>query len=148
MATTLSFTLSAPLTAPAAQALPARSFERAELFASCAGRLAALAAHQHGYGEAGAERTQALVETFEMMLDATLPDAYADGVPEGQSDKWRNWGWRETAMLLAASHSSYDTLSADDASDALAERIAACTSVVLSDGAVHGHVMRTESPMR
>lgn len=112
------------------------------------GRLSALAAHQVGFGEGNASATRDLVDTFSMMLEATLPAAYEDGVPEGEPDRWRNQGWSEMAALLAQAHFSFDTLSADAAADALNSRVEACTSAVLSTGTEMRHVIRTESPTR
>ncbi len=136
------------IAATSAEALPTRAFERAELFAACAGRLSALAAHQDGFGEPGAQTTRALVVTFEDLLDATLPGAYADGVPEEEPVKWRNRGWSEMASLLARSHFSFDAQSADEAAAALSARLEDCTSAVLPTGTEHRHVIRTESPTR
>ncbi|MCA0869739.1 hypothetical protein LCL97_02780 [Seohaeicola saemankumensis] len=84
-----------------AAALPARSFERAEVFATCSGRLAALATRQRALRDAGAHDSQRLASLFDMLLDATMPDAIAQGVPVGQGTLWRSRGWGEMAGLLA-----------------------------------------------
>lgn len=140
------------IAATSVQALPARAFERAEFFANCAGRMTALAVHQDGFGETGAPAMQELAETFEVLLDATLPAAYAEGVPATDPDRWRNRGWTEMAALLTQVHLSFDTISSDAAAEALNARVTSCTSALLPTAVEHRHehrhIIRTQSPMR
>lgn len=121
------------LVASAAAALPTRSFERAEVFATCAGRLAALSAHQSAYDEPRPGLTDGMIETFEALLEAVLPDALAEGVPEDQAGKWRSGGWSEVAALLSIVHYSFDARKADRAELALAQRLAECTRLLLPE---------------
>ncbi|MEX0286557.1 MAG: hypothetical protein AB3N23_18270 [Paracoccaceae bacterium] len=134
--------------ATSAHSLPARAFERAELFASCSGRLEALATHQNGFGVGRYDLTRELVATFELMLDATLPMALEQGVPENQAEKWRSQGWVEMAALLAQANFSFDSQVAERMTEALNDRIAECTSVVLSGGTDLSYVTQTQNPTR
>ncbi len=137
------------LAAASAQALPARAFERAELFANCSGRLSALATHQSGYGEGTFQQTRDMAEMFDMMLEAVLPHALDEGMPQNQITLWRSQGWGEMAGLLTQAHFSFDTISADAAMAALDERVLACTSVMLPNEPTElGHLMRSTSPTR
>ncbi|TDK43200.1 hypothetical protein [Antarcticimicrobium luteum] len=114
-----------------AAALPARAFERAEIFATCSGRLAALATRQRALNEAGADGNAQLARAFESLVEATMPDAVDDGVPPGHDRVWRGRGWGEVAGLLADVDYSFDASRAERALIAVEARIAACRGVLL-----------------
>lgn len=117
------------------QALPARSFERAELFATCSGRLAALATRQRGLNDEAANTSARLSDEFDLLLDATLPFAVADGMPHDQGRIWWSRGWSEVAALLSDMDHSFDTGLSDRARKAVDDRIRACTAVLIgADG--------------
>lgn len=114
-----------------AAALPARSYERAEIFATCSGRLAALATRQRALNEAGADGNAQLARAFETLVEATMPDAVDDGVPPGHDRVWRGRGWGEVAGLLADVDYSFDAGRAERALVAVEARIEACRDVLL-----------------
>lgn len=115
----------------AAAALPARSFERAELFATCTGRMPAIAARQQSHGEDGAQQNALLCDEFEMLLEAVQPSALNDGVPEAQLSKWRSRGWVEIANHLNDLDTSFDARRASRAKHALERQITNCRDVLL-----------------
>lgn len=132
--------LSAALAAPvlsgatalqAAPAMPVFSHQRAQVFALCSGRLAALASHQKSSRNAAAPESQRLREEFDMLLDAVLPHAMEEGVPEDQAARWRSQGWREIAGYLADQAYSFDARIAENARVAAADRIAECRELLL-----------------
>ena len=118
--------------AEAAPGLPAFSHQRAELFAKCSGRLAALASHQRSMRLDDAGENDRLRAEFDMLLEAVLPDAYDQGVPSGQEDRWRSQGWSEIAGHLANQLYSFDAGIADYARQAAEVSIARCRDLVLA----------------
>lgn len=120
------------LTATTALALPGTPWKRAEVFATCSGRMAALATRQQALQDPGYPATQTSRETFDLLLDATLPSAIAHGVPEGQALRWHSVGWSEVAVLLADADYSFDSLRAEKARQALDLRIQDCNALILS----------------
>lgn len=117
--------------ADAAFALPVFSHQRAELFATCSGRMAALAAHQRSMRKDDAMDTQRLYEDFEVMLDATMPHALEDGVPITQPQLWRSRGWAEMAADLAEMHYAFDQDLSDLASRKVSVKLDACRDILL-----------------
>jgi len=116
-----------------AAALPVRSYERAEVFATCSGRLAAFAARQRGLNQDAGE-TARLARAFDMLVEATMPDAVEDGVPPGHDRIWRGRGWGEVAALLADADYSFDAVRAQRARVEIQARIADCRAVLLPSG--------------
>ncbi|MGV6849570.1 MAG: hypothetical protein ACWA5A_14445 [Marinibacterium sp.] len=119
------------LAAPAASALPAFSFQRAELFATCSGRLAALATHQRSRGDVNAQESQRLREEFDLLLQAVMPEAVDQGVPSGQAQRWRSQGWSEIAGYLADMHYSFDLNVSELAQETAQDRIGQCRDLLL-----------------
>ncbi|MGC9370741.1 MAG: hypothetical protein ACP5DX_14475 [Paracoccaceae bacterium] len=119
------------LMASATLALPGTPWKRAELFATCSGRLAAMAAHQQAMDQPGWTATLDRRDSFDLMLEATLPEAIAHGVPRDEAKRWRAHGWTEIAVLLADSSYSFDEGRARRARAALQARIGDCQSVLL-----------------
>lgn len=115
----------------AASALPAFSYQRAELFAVCSGRLAALASHQRSIRSTSAADNTRLQQDFDLMLDAVMPDAVDQGVPWGQAQRWRSEGWSEMAGYLADVHYSFDTTVSVQARAAADARVRECRNLVL-----------------
>lgn len=120
--------------AAAAAPLPAQAHERAELFATCSGSLKALATRLHATGDPRAEATERMSVDFEMLLEATLPAALDDGVPERLPERWRHTGWNETAYLLSEVHYAFDAGRSERARAVLRERLNACRDVLLPAG--------------
>lgn len=119
------------LAATAVTAFPTTPWKRAELFAICTGRLSALEASQKAERSPEAETTQRLRSDFEVMLEATMPEAEKHGVPPVQARLWQVNGWTEVAALLADAHYSFDVGRADRAARALDARITDCRALVL-----------------
>lgn len=119
------------LTATAATALPGTAFEQAEVFATCSGRLSALATNQKALNNPASPKTQQVRDDFDLMLDATLPIAIEQGVPPSQPTQWRSSGWSEIAALLADAQYSSDVARAQRAEAAIEQRIEACHALLL-----------------
>ncbi len=102
-----------------------------EIFAICSGRMEAMATRERAHARPEAAEIERLRSTFETLLEATLPDAIADGVGAGQAALWRNGGWREIAGLLADVDYSLDQRRADMAQNMLRRHIANCRALLL-----------------
>ncbi|ALG89846.1 MULTISPECIES: hypothetical protein [Actibacterium] len=119
------------LTAPAALALPGSPSQRAEFFATCAGRLAALETRQRATQSPDVGKTEALRADFDLLLEATLPDAVDYGMPPAQATQWRSLGWGEIATLLADADYSFDAGRAARARQMIDRRILDCNALIL-----------------
>jgi len=109
-----------------ALALPQSPSQRVQLFASCLGTLHAVAdqsAHR-------SDKTQTLIAHFEALLDATLPDALAYGMPESMMWQWRVAAQQGHGLMLIQAHYGADTYAAAQAKHATAASLAACQKVV------------------
>ncbi|MBO9397494.1 hypothetical protein J7399_13980 [Shimia sp. R9_1] len=115
----------------AASSLPIWPHQQAQAFATCSGRISALTTHQRAVQNPEADGNAALVETFDLMLEAVLPDALPDEDGTQVSVQWRAQGWSEVAGLLAHSFYSFDRGVAERAEAALVQRIADCRNMVL-----------------
>lgn len=120
-------------TATGTPAMPGTPWKRAEVFATCSGRLAALSARQQAEDDPGWQDTLRQRDMFDMMLEATLPRAVQYGVPEDEPLRWRSSGWSETAVLLSNVSYSFDEGRVARARAALAARIADCTGLLLGE---------------
>lgn len=117
--------------ATAAPPMPGTPWKRAEVFATCSGRLAALAVRQQANRDPDWAHTRDLRDMFDLMLDATLPAAVDHGVPQDEPLRWRSAGWTEAAVLLADISYSHDSHRAERAAAALEARITDCTGLLL-----------------
>lgn len=115
----------------AAHPFPTEPHQRAELFAVCSGRLAALSTRLGALDDPGAAEAKRLAGDFATLLDATLPAALAAGVPPNQPERWRASGWGEAAHLLAEARYSFDRRRAARAEAALAARLDDCRALIL-----------------
>ncbi|KIC41802.1 hypothetical protein RA28_20715 [Ruegeria sp. ANG-S4] len=113
------------------EALPQGSKDRAELFATCSGRMEALAARHRGRKEDDAILVTDMQQEFDLMLQAVLPWALSDGVDEIQPARWRVQGWVQVAYLLADIDYSLDAQITEGAKRQLHHRIAECRAVLL-----------------
>ncbi len=121
------------IAAHAAFALPAFSYQRAEVFAVCAGRMAALAAHERNMHDTHAPDIQRMQDEFDLLLDAIMPYAVDDGVPVNQARLWQAQGWTEMAGYLAEMHYSFDTTIVQLANEAADDRIGQCRGLLLPE---------------
>lgn len=101
------------------------------MFATCSGRLSALATRQRAHAQNEALATTEQSALFETLLEAVLPDALHDGVPVSQPAQWRSQGWTEVAALLAEMDYSFDARMAARAQQAVQQRINSCRAVLL-----------------
>lgn len=122
--------LSIVLTAPAL-ALPYSPSQRAQLFADCAGRLAALEEHQRMFDGPASEQTQNVIRVFEALLDAVMPDAIEYGMPGRQVWSWRVNAKQAQSLLLNRSTFSQDDRAIERAKAASEHYIAECEKLVL-----------------
>ncbi|MAY87401.1 MAG: hypothetical protein CML02_11870 [Pseudooceanicola sp.] len=119
------------LSGTAANAVPSRSQERVEVFATCSGRLAALATRQRAWDDPDAAENERLRDLFDLMVDTILPDALRDGTAETQPRQWRTNGWSEMAVLLAEADYALDQRRVDRAHRLLEQRLRICRALVL-----------------
>ncbi|RBI87100.1 hypothetical protein DRV85_02955 [Rhodosalinus halophilus] len=115
----------------AGHAFPVEPYKRAEIFAVCSGRLAALATRLEAEGDPAAVEARGLAADFSVLLEASMPAALEAGVPENQPERWRASGWGEAAHLLALADYSFNARRAERANAALAARLAECRSLIL-----------------
>ncbi len=119
------------VTTVGAAPLPIQSHQRAEIFAICAGRYAALATNQRGKQLKSASASERFKSDFETLLEAILPDAMRNGVPEGQANRWWSQRWSEMAAHLADMQYSFDTGLVERAQRAVDHRIDECRELIL-----------------
>jgi hypothetical protein len=116
----------AALCATHAAALPPSSHERARVFADCAGWLLALEEHQRLFDGAASEVTASRRAAFLDLLDAVLPDATAQGLPDGTALSWRVTARAEQAILLTRAAFAEDPLARPASAAAAEARVAGC----------------------
>jgi hypothetical protein len=96
----LTFTLIFATQSLHAQALPRFAYQQAEAFAICSGRMSAMAVRLSADRDPAAPETRQMMQEFDVLLEAVLDAAYADGVPEREPRRWKARGWTEVAQLL------------------------------------------------
>ncbi|KZY45831.1 hypothetical protein A3731_06155 [Roseovarius sp. HI0049] len=105
--------------------------EQAQAFATCAGRLQALATRQGATHDPQSTDTRQKQYGFEDLLDALLPHVTEAEVAPGDPKRWRAHGWTEIALLLRhAQYEADDTRAARARAD-MARRIDTCTRMIL-----------------
>lgn len=105
--------------------------EQAQAFATCAGRLQALATRQGAIHDPQSTDTRQKQLGFEDMLDALLPHVTEAGVDPGAPKRWRAYGWTEIALLLRHAEYGEDDTRAARARADMARRIDTCTRMIL-----------------
>lgn len=110
--------------APAAT-LPARIGDAAEAFATCAGRMGAMATRARAFGRIEAAEFDRMRRAFNELLEALA-------VEDGAARYWRNAGWAEMAQLLSEVDFGIDARRAARSGDTLARRIHTCRRMVLA----------------
>lgn len=115
----------------AAQASNLTPSEQARAFATCAGRLSALATRLRATRDPDYEATGRMLGDFELMLEATLPHTSAAGVGDDQARYWRTVGWLEIAHLLRTRHYSPDEARVARAKADMHRRISTCVRMIL-----------------
>lgn len=97
---TLLLILAGAASTAGATTLPWSPSERVQLFATCAGRYAALAEHQRFFDGAASDRATDMQEIFQELIEATLPEAVDWGMPGRQALDWHITAKMATASLL------------------------------------------------
>jgi len=116
---------------PAAHASSPTAADQARAFATCTGRLQALATRQQAIGDPGSRRTRRALESFESLLEAILPILSPMGIGPGEAERWRTHGWVEIATLLRREQFSSDEARAARARLDRARRIHTCERMIL-----------------
>ena len=130
---TLSLALWIALLAPTvAQAFPQSPSERAQLFATCAGRFSALAEHQRFFDGAASEIAEAKQRGFENLLEAILPYALDWGLPGEQILDWRITAKMTQATLLHRGSFHSDQFMASRSKEIAETFLSDCEAWVLS----------------
>ena len=119
------------ITGAAVSILVRRNAEEGDSRNSEAGRLAALETRQRATQSPDVGKTEALCADFDLLLEATLPDAVDYGMPPAQATQWRSLGWGEIATLLADADYSFDAGRAARARQMIDRRILDCNSLIL-----------------
>lgn len=117
-------------TAPSA--LPFWAHQRVQLFATCAGRYEAMSLDHREMDRSKRTAMRSQVEGFQSLVEALLPDALAEEMPENMPVKWKATGWSEIAHLLTEVQYSVDPGRVRRASDMLGKRIEECEGLLLS----------------
>lgn len=115
-----------------AQPWPNSPSERAQVFAVCAGRLAALADHQLYFDSAAAERARTQQQVFDALLKAVMPDALKYGMPGAQALNWRMHAKLAQSSLLMRANFNTDVIVKAKAQEAAAAFLSECEQFVLS----------------
>jgi len=105
-------------------AIPARHGDMAQAFATCAGRMGAMATRARAFGQVDAREFDQLRDIFDDLLTALSTD-------ENATNGWRNAGWTEIAQLLSEIDFGIDGPRAARSGDTLARRIRTCRGMVL-----------------
>lgn len=116
----------------APSALPYWAHQRVQLFATCAGRFEAMSLDHREMDRSRRDTMRDQVQGFQTLVDAILPDALAEEMPEAMPKQWRATGWSEVAHLLTEVQYSVDQGRIDRASDILETRIKECEGLLLS----------------
>jgi len=115
----------------AAHASSPTAVDQARAFATCTGRLQALATRQHAIGDPDSRETRRTLDSFESLLEAILPVVTTLGVDPGEAERWRTHGWVEIATLLRREQFSTDDARAARARLDRARRIHTCERMIL-----------------
>lgn len=117
--------------AGAAAALPRSPSQRAQLFATCAGRYSALAEHQRLFDGSASEVADAQKQAFEDLLEAVMPDARDWGMPGEMALQWRLTAKMAQARLLQRSVFQSDTVIAEQSRRAADRLFGECRTWIL-----------------
>jgi hypothetical protein len=120
----------AALVATQSAALPVSPHERARLFADCAGWLLAVEEHQRIFDGPASEETARRRAEFLDLLDAVLPDAEAQGLPEGTALAWRVTARAEQSALLTRAAFAPDPHARGPALAAAEGRVSVCLGLL------------------
>jgi len=114
-----------------AQSVPRTPAEQVRLFATCAGRLSALMEHQWMVDGPASVRTEELRDGFTALIDATLPDARAYGLPAPYAMHWRLTAKAAQAALLQTARFGTDPRQVMRSAEIAEARVAECTALLI-----------------
>jgi hypothetical protein len=106
----------------------ANPLAQAQAFATCAGRMQALATRQTALHDPRSRESREIQGLFEQLLDAIIPFAHAHGADPAAARLWQASGWAEVAALLRNAQAAEDPHRAE--AD-LSRRVATCTRMIL-----------------
>lgn len=112
-------------------AMPGSASERVKAFAACAGRLSALEENQRLFDGPLSEKTAARKAMFDSLVEATLPDARAEGFSGRQALHWQVDAKMAQAVLLQQSVFGTDPARADEARQLANDYLATCDRLLL-----------------
>jgi len=102
---------------------------RVEMLQTCAGRLSAQVEFLWLFGGEAADEATRVRKAFDDMLDATMAEALAWGMPEPMAMHWRLVAKAAQADLLSTAAFSLDKPRAERARRLAAERLAECDGI-------------------
>jgi cytochrome c556 len=129
---TRTFTIALIVTAQqAVAAMPMSPSQRAQTFAQCSGRLAALAMYQDVISDERPVDVRVVQNDFDALLEATLPAAIDFGMPESVAAQAKFDAWTAQSDLINTARFSQDDLRATTAKRASDGFIASCLDLVM-----------------
>lgn len=122
------FLITSMLAAPVSALSPV---EQAQAFATCAGRFSAMATRQSATHNPESQATRQIQNSFESLLEATLPYAQEGGIDPRRARSWQASGWSEMAHLMRMEQRSRETGRADRATRDMHRRLTTCRQLIL-----------------
>jgi len=114
-----------------ATSLPISPTQRAEVFATCTGRLSALTEHQWMTDGPASEHTAEMRDRFADLLDAVAAEAIEAGLPPGYLMDWRLRAKLVQRDLLSDALFSEDSGRRDRAAKVAETNVATCRALIL-----------------
>lgn len=114
-----------------AAGVPVSPSERAQVFATCHGRLAAEMDHQRLMGDHPSQQIEHRHSAFKQLYQAVLPDALEYGLPGALAVTWFNTAKRKQAWLLMRADFNGDTDIKQKSRDAARALLSECDSLLL-----------------
>lgn len=111
---------------------PISPAERAQVFATCAGRLSALIDHERTVVGTASKHIEAQQSTFQALLNAVMPDALDYGLPESKAMDWLLHAKLAQSRLLMRADFYGDAFAKQKARDAADAFLQECDQFLLS----------------
>lgn len=105
--------------------------QRAELFATCEGRMAALARHYWDVQHEDAKETSGFQAQFADLLQAVLPDAKRHGITVEQTAQWQIDGLNEISELILTIRHGLTLENSSTANQAFVQKLQICATLLL-----------------
>ncbi len=123
--------LSSVFLASTAVAMPGSARDRVQTFAACAGRLSALEENQRLFDGTASEETAARKAMFDLLIEATLPDAKREGLAGRQALHWQVDAKMAQAVLLQQATFGTNPKQVTRARQAAEQHLASCEQLLL-----------------